>query len=262
MTTAIDVVATLPRYLLTRDTAKTRKGTGHLIAVQYCAPSRFAGGWDMCPWATLECIMLCLHISGHSGVFKRGETSNNHLRAQIARTLWYQSDPVAYLARLVRETETHARWAVGKGPGPAFRFDGTSDIGWAKHRVIRATLARLRTSHDARWYEYTKSTRRAHASLPERWPHITLSWGGVPVGQDPRPMVRRMVRYLSAGGNVAAIVAGDRPDTLFGFPTVDGDATDRRYLDPPGHVAVLSPKGRATKVAPRPYGFIMEGGVS
>jgi hypothetical protein len=52
---------------------------------------------------------------------------------------------------------------------------------------------------------------------------------------------------LLAGGTVAAVFAGEKPESYLGFPVVDGDAHDLRHLDPRGHVVALSPKGLKAK---------------
>ena len=39
-----------------------------------------------------------------------------------------------------------------------------------------------------------------------------------------------------------------KPDTWGGYPVVDGDETDLRFLDPKGgHIVALFPKGKARK---------------
>ncbi len=260
----LNILATLPKSLLTRDSAKIRKGQGEAIVVQYLAPTTTAGGWDVCVFSSAwdidgapigGCEGPCLFTSGLAGIIKAGESTNAILQARIARTLWMQNDLQAYLQKLAREIALHARRCSKVGVGGAIRLNGTSDLNWNVWPAIPATIK----EHGLVWYEYTKDTLRAHQSLKDRFPHTTLSWSGVPIGQDHKPMVKRMQRYLQAGGNVAAVISGPVPDTMFGFPTLDGDASDRRYNDPPSHVAVLSPKGEARKVPPSRWGFIIDG---
>jgi hypothetical protein len=73
----------------------------------------------------------------------------------------------------------------------------------------------------------------------EQAEHLTLSFTG--------DNLKDCLLYLKEGGNVAVIMAKRKSDpipaTLWGFPTVDGDANDRRYMDPQGSIAVLTPKG-------------------
>jgi hypothetical protein len=51
--------------------------------------------------------------------------------------------------------------------------------------------------------------------------------------------------YLRAGGNVAVVFRGGLPETWNGYPVIDGDVTDVRYLDPRGVVVGLKAKGKA-----------------
>jgi hypothetical protein len=50
---------------------------------------------------------------------------------------------------------------------------------------------------------------------------------------------------LSAGGNVAAVFAGELPETWHGFPVINGDESDWRPGDGTGVVVGLTPKGKA-----------------
>jgi hypothetical protein len=51
---------------------------------------------------------------------------------------------------------------------------------------------------------------------------------------------------LLAGGNVAVVFrARPFPSRHLGFPVIDGDETDLRFLDPSGVVVGLSAKGSA-----------------
>lgn len=51
---------------------------------------------------------------------------------------------------------------------------------------------------------------------------------------------------LAAGMHIAAIT--DRPEgTLFGYPVIDGDEHDLRFLDPTPCVVGLKPKGSLVK---------------
>ena len=60
---------------------------------------------------------------------------------------------------------------------------------------------------------------------------------------------------LASGGNVAVVFRGGLPKTYLGFPVVNGDYTDLRFLDPKGSVIGLTEKGLAKKDE---TGFVVE----
>jgi len=64
-----------------------------------------------------------------------------------------------------------------------------------------------------------------------------------------------MLRILNKGGNVAVVFRGELPKSYLGFPVVNGDDTDLRFLDPKGVIVGLVEKGLAKKDQ---TGFVVE----
>ena len=63
---------------------------------------------------------------------------------------------------------------------------------------------------------------------------------------------------LAAGGNVAVVFRKKPlPSIWHGFPVLDGDQTDLRFLDPAGSVIGLTAKGSAKKET---SGFVVDVG--
>ena len=69
--------------------------------------------------------------------------------------------------------------------------------------------------------------------------HLTYSYNG------KRGSKTIASKFLLNGGNIAFVYEGDMPKTWFGFPVLDGDTTDLRFLDRPSHAIALKAKGRA-----------------
>lgn len=128
----------------------------------------------------------------------------------------------------------------------AIRPNGSSDVPW--ERAAPGIFA----VPGIRWYDYTKSPARMEAFLSGRLPstyHLTYS-------RDERPETeRRALGYLARGGTVA-VVFERLPETWYGFPVVDGDAHDARFLDAPGTVVGLVAKGAARRDV---SGFVVRG---
>jgi hypothetical protein len=51
-----------------------------------------------------------------------------------------------------------------------------------------------------------------------------------------------MARILDKGGNVAVVFRGELPTSYLGFPVVNGDVNDLRFLDPKGVIVGLVEK--------------------
>ena len=96
---------------------------------------------------------------------------------------------------------------------------------------------------DVQFYDYTKSAHRAVKSLTnELWPsnyRLTFSYSGSNLDDS--------IKVLGLGGNVSVVFGGERPKAWNGFPVIDGDLHDLRFIDPRGTVVGLKAKGEAKK---------------
>jgi hypothetical protein len=193
-------------------------------------------GANLCPFAG-SCAAPCLNTAGRGGIpqasFAGKAFFNNVEQGRYRRTHEYFTDRAAFVARLIAELGKLAAVARKHGMEPAARLNGTSDINWcARHpEVIRAAQAL-----GVRLYDYTKRPVRFVANAPV---HYTYS---LDVGAEREA---HAVDYLRAGGNVAIVFRGALPETWNGFPVINGDETDVRYLDPRGSVVGLKAKGKA-----------------
>lgn len=237
--------------LLTPDgyNPKTRKGRakGFSSAILHLAPSRLSGH-NVCPWASPGCISGCLNTAGHGGIVKRGDTSNDVQRARIKRTEWFFRNRYAFLGQLLGEISTHVRRANANGMVPVVRLNGTSDIPWESVKTVTGETV-LELFPEIQFYDYTKSVARvlAHArgEMPSNY-HLTFSRSELNDG-DVRTV-------LAHGGNVAAVFSKALPAVWAGYPVVNGDQDDLRFLDPAGVVVGLKAKGRAKRDA---SGFVV-----
>jgi len=216
---------------------KLTKGEGLPVYSLSLAPANLSG-YEVCPWRTVDCTRGCI---GHTAGNARFPGT---VLGRIARTVELAENPYRFFRRLLKDLDKAKYDTNGSF---AYRSNAFSDIPWL------SILPSLNTFAE-RNYNYTKSTEMAFRSLRMRkhmWmfglnqtvyeqaEHLTLSFTG--------DNLKDCLLYLKEGGNVAVIMAKRKSDpipaTLWGFPTVDGDANDRRYMDPQGSIAVLTPKG-------------------
>lgn len=221
-----------PRLLGT--STKTVKGNaqGILTAILYLPPA--SQGYveesrkTLCPWSTAECRAACLVDSGMLSMTDRAR----HWKLAL---LTGAHELFAGLLDL--EIAALERKAKRGGMIPAVRLDGTSDIGLARQHAPRHP--------GVTFYDYTKSLTRAAGHRPENW-YVTFSYSG--------HNLEASRAVLASGGNVATVFAVQpgikgrrepepKPETWEGYPVLDGDDSDARFADPPGHVVGLSLKG-------------------
>jgi hypothetical protein len=119
----------------------------------------------------------------------------------------------------------------------------------------------LETFPNVTFYDYTKDpSRMARFIRKTGWPknyHLTFS-----LAEDNRNVAKK---FLEQGGTVAAVFnveknpksEGPLPRTWAGFPVIDADKHDYRFLDQPGTVAGLRAKGEA-KFKTTNFGFVIQ----
>lgn len=232
--------------------AKLAKGLAHAVAaaVHYLAPADSAGVGNLCPWSTPGCRAGCLNTSGRAGILLPGRRTNAILRARRRRARAFMLARPLYLARMLAEATRHVANARAAGLEPALRPNGTSDL--PVERILPALF-----NLGAPVYDYTKSRARMLAFLAGRLPanyHLTFSAAEVDADSslvDLLGMGAGVAMVFDAAAHAAVLAAG----TWQGFPVVDGDESDARYLDRirhgipdrVGYVVALRAKGRAKR---------------
>ena len=217
------------KSLLSIDTnAKTVKGQkqGYRTGILYLAPASVSGVINVCAFASPACETACLYTAGR-GAF------NSVQKARIAKTRLYVSDKSAFVETL----KTNVRQLIDKcakaNATPTVRLNGTSDIGWERHGIIQAF-------NETQFYDYTKNYIRMigflFGKLPSNY-HLTFSRSET--NDD------LCLDVLNRGGNVAVVFRNELPTHWNGFPVINGDENDLRFLDPKGVVVGLKAKGKA-----------------
>jgi hypothetical protein len=227
--------------LLGTANTKTMKGeaVGYLTFIMHLAPHDAAiPGKSVCPWASAGCIAVCLNTAGR-GVFASIQ------EARARKTRLFFADRGAFMSQLVKEIAAAERKAARKGMRCAVRLNGTSDLPWEKYAVTvnGGEYANVMDAFpNVTFYDYTKSAKRAADSLRTDWPgnyRITFS------RSETNEMEARVLAVR--GVNVAVVFAGDAPAAWAGRPTLNGDETDLRFLDPRGVIVALKAKGKAKR---------------
>jgi hypothetical protein len=231
-------------YLLGGDNPKTVKGEklGYATAVLYLAPGNLSG-FEVCPRRSPGCTDACLHTAGNPVYFRGKE------RARIARTRFAFEEFDLFRALLVGELCAYILKAKQVDLIPVVRLNGTSDLLWEK--LFPSLFSRFPLTQ---FYDYTKiGSRMATGSRPTNY-DLTFSRSETNHAECHQ--------VLASGGRVAIVIgnagisAHPRPfaASFEGYPTIDADKHDLRFLEPPSSWAVLRAKGRARKDA---SGFVV-----
>lgn len=200
------------------------------------------------------CAALCL---GHSSGRLVMTTSRVARLWKSAMFTWNRG---LFYHLIMVEVAQLAKRCKRSGMVPAVRLNGCSDLPGNVAGWLEQATARLGST--ARWYDYTKRmvADPDDATRPDRdyygrgKVYRVYSYDGTTEGE------LWALRMLQTGAGNVAVVARSRPSTMWGFPTIDGDATDARFLDTPdaGAVVLLSPKGAlARRAALRGSPFIL-----
>ena len=88
------------------------------------------------------------------------------------------------------------------------------------------------------FYDYSKLHNRK--GLPDNY-HLTWSYS-----EATHAYSERFAAVTATGQNAAVVFKGKTlPESFRGLPVLDGDKSDLRHLDKPGHVVGLLAKGKA-----------------
>ena len=226
---------TLASYKRDAKTIKSLK-KGVLTSILYLAPYSLSG-YQVCAKASEGCKAACLYTSGHGRY-------NTTQKARINRTKWFFEDRDSFMEVLVADAERLVNKCKREGLIPAMRLNGTSDIPWEKIKVVRNGIeyrSMMEAFPEIYFYDYTKILNR-HRALAMPNYHLTFS---LSESNDADAIVA-----LEQGYNLAVVLRLGRhdakPETWSGYPVIDGDEMDARFLDPKGgHVVALFGKGRA-----------------
>jgi len=221
---ARDRAQSAPESLVTVDNYKTIKGEayGYRTIGLNLYPSTGSvewGGRNVCPMAG-SCKRYCLSTTGRNAAQPNQVT-------RLYRTIWYLHDRAHFLRVLASQIASQIRTARSSSLRPVLRLNLLSDLPrlgyWARNTFRGRTIYRV--------YDYTKLwTWRGRYHSQSRY-YLTFSL-------DSHNGALAL-EALDRGFNVAvpyaqrSRVKEPLPATWAGWPVLDGDETDLRFLDPP-----------------------------
>ena len=218
---------------------KVEKGIDfdYLTNIFHGAPS-FASLYNSCASASLGCGLNCLNESGHGQKHMMHENVHSVHVARVTRTmLWFRFRD-QFKAKMQREIRALVRKARRMNLVPVVRPNGTTDFNFESLWPELFT-----TNADVIFYDYTKNANRGVSHIP----NYSLSFSVSETNLDTAKA------ELQRGLNVVMVLRLKRnepkPDYVLGYPTINGDIHDLRFLDDntKPHVVCLFAKGHAYK---------------
>ena len=214
--------------------AKTIKGneSGYLTAIMYMTPYKTLGH-NLCPMAeTAGCLEGCLNTAGRGSM-------NSVQKGRARKAQWFIKDRAGFMAQLVKDLTRFQNYCERRDLKPAIRLNGTTDIRWELIKVNGETIFEL--FPNITFYDYTKIANRRN--LPNNY-HLTFSYSAT-----NETYLKQVDIAKSNGLNIAVVFRNKEniPSEFIGLPTIDGDKTDLRFLDPKQSIVALYAKGKARK---------------
>ena len=194
---------------------------GYLTAGLQLSPAN-ESGVNMCPAHTEGCANACLYWSG------RGRMPQVQQQRLLKTRLWIE-EADTFLQLLKGDLAWLQLEARRKGLKPACRMNVTTDIKWEREDL-------LQHFPDVAFYDYTK--RRDRSPLKNYSLTFSRSESNESLLLDELERRRQ---------NVAVVFGSTLPREYLGYPVIDGDLHDCRFLDPKPVIVGLRAKGPKAK---------------
>ena len=227
--------------------AKTIKGDGseYLTAILYMTPYKImidGKSFNSCAMAKqASCIDACLYTAGR-GAF------NNVQTARQRKAEWFYKDRDSFMKQLYEDIKKFQTYCHKRNIQPCVRLNGTTDIRWELIKIGAYNI--FDWFPEVQFYDYTKITNRKVKDIPNY--HLTWSYS------NANPEYAKLLdKALEQGMNAAVVYRKEYHKPKWqGYPVIDGDSDDLRFLDPKGgHIVALYAKGKAKKDQ---TGFVQE----
>ncbi|MEX0598888.1 MAG: hypothetical protein WD512_20560 [Candidatus Paceibacterota bacterium] len=223
----------VPKNLLSVNNNKTIKGQkkGVRTYIMYLSPHKDnSRGVNLCPKASAGCAKACLFNSG-AARFNRVQAGKRN------KTEYFLADMGGYMAQLDKEiTAITAREAKKGEFDVAIRLNGTTDFRF-ENLIVRDGKNIFELHPTIQFYDYTKIAKRFTVEMPKNY-HLTFS--------RSETNHKEVVEVLANGGNVA-VVFEEKPEFYLGYPVIDGDESDLRFMDEKNVVIGLTYKRASVK---------------
>jgi hypothetical protein len=185
-----------------------------LVYSVYLASSD-ASGYNVCPMANVFCKNACLNYAGYGRY-------NNIQQSRIKKTRLFFENRELFMKILFHEIEKYRKKAIKEQKRFSVRFNATSDINLKQLKLNGVNV--LEQFPGVQFYDYTKVYK--YLFLANEYSNLDMTFSYSGENWD------ECQSALDNGFRVSAIFQEQLPDYFRGYPVIDGDSYDMRYLDP------------------------------
>lgn len=218
-----------------------------MVYTIYLAPAK-SSGYEVCPGRTAECTLLCLNESGRNKMNTEREVIRN---SRIKKTRLFHEEHQFFVKWVFEEIKLARKKAEKLNYRFSVRLNNTSDISPEDFYILNENGTRvniLEYFNDVKFYDYTKVPERLELTKKYSNYDLTFSFSGTNKF-DCLQMLKNDVRV--------SVVFKVVPETFWGYPVVNGDNYDMRYLDPKQSIIGLKFKQVRNKLDKR-YKFVIQ----
>lgn len=218
------------RHLLTdgKSNTKTAKNKLPTFYLSLQPTNLNTKGENLCRFASKECRAACLQFAGR-------QSFGNVVKSRSMKTEFFVNHRVEFLQKLWLELEN----MDVKGKKVAVRLNLLSDVDWdAEFRKHLGQVYGLDRYKNIQFYDYTKDHLKALANTVPNY-DLTVSYSGHNWKQCENILKNKVA-------NVAVVFKNSLPLEWRGFPVINGDESDERFLERKGVIIGLrykTPKG-------------------
>lgn len=197
----------------------------------YLAPGNLSG-YQVCPNSD-NCCKYCLNGSGRSKIELLTYTGGGPIqKSRIKKTKLFFEDRPAFMQLLIYEINQAIKKAAVSGMTLAIRLNCTSDISPEEFNLGGKNIFQL--FPDIQFYDYTKVFH--HATLLEKYGNYDLTFSFDGENWTDRE------EMLKKGYRVAVVFEDAIPEKFRGYPVIDANDYDARFLDAGGIICGLTYK--------------------
>lgn len=194
----------------------------------YLAPHNISG-YDVCP-ESCNCRQYCLHGSGRNKIELLTNREGGPIQnSRIKKTKLFFEDRAKFMHLLIHEINQARKKAESNGMKFAIRLNCTSDICLEEFVLDGKNILQLFPK--LQFYDYTKVPD--HVKLLEKYTNYDLTFSFDGENWDT------CKKLLDNGLRVAVVFEESIPTEFRGYPVIDANGDDARFLDEGGVVCGL-----------------------
>lgn len=208
----------------------------------YFAPHTVSG-YNVCPQSS-NCCKYCLHGSGRNKLELLSHKEGGPItKSRIKKTKLFFEDKETFMQLLIHEIIQAKKKAEAAGMKFAIRLNCTSDIDLEQFTLGGKNILQL--FPDTQFYNYTKVLE--HIRLSEKYGNYDITYSFSGENWDECEVL------LKKGYRVAVVFEDILPAEFRGYPVIDANEYNARFLDDGGIICGLTYKRGANDYATGKY---------